>query len=271
MIASATPTAVVHRMTVTPEMALNWLEHANNHNRPVSQKYAERLACDMRNGRWVLTHEGVAFDPNGVLLDGQHRLWAVAFANVPVEMHVWLNVSPESLMVINNGRVRSLADNLRLGGGCGDVDKNQLATLRAMLGKGHDVALTAAEARQELARHEDAIAFASKHLPPVAGARGISTSETRAVVARAYYSADIKALTDFCDVLRTSIAPFESFRVVVMLRNYLMTSVGGSRALRQERYRKMQRALKAFLRSEDLTRLYAAEGELFPLPGETVQ
>ena len=134
-----------NRMTVTPEMAARWLESANTHNRPVSDAYVERLARDMRNGQWKLTHEGIAFDSHGVLLDGQNRLWAVVQANVSVAMHVWFNVTPESLMVINSGKPRSLADNLRLSGRCGEVTKNDLATLRAMLGRGGDTSLTASQ------------------------------------------------------------------------------------------------------------------------------
>ena len=45
-------------------------------------------------------------------------------------MHVWFNVQPESLMVIDGGRGRNLADHLRLGGGLGDISKDLLATLR---------------------------------------------------------------------------------------------------------------------------------------------
>ena len=60
-------------MTITPTMALNWLEHANTNNRKIIEAYVKKLARDMKAGRWRLTHEGIAFDPHGVLLDGQHR------------------------------------------------------------------------------------------------------------------------------------------------------------------------------------------------------
>ena len=168
---TATPSNVkaqpyVSRMTVTPAMAIKWLE-TNVHNRPVSELYIDRLARDMKAGRWMLTHEGIAFDVHGILLDGQHRLWAIVYAEVPVEMHVWFNVSPDSLMVIDGGRGRSLADHLRLGGGLGDVNKDLLAALRCMLGKGRDLYLTSDEAREALRLHERPIVFAMKNLPKV--------------------------------------------------------------------------------------------------------
>lgn len=259
----------VARMTVTPVMAANWLDHANSRNRPISQAVVDRYARDMRGGRWRLTHQGIAFDPNGVLLDGQHRLWAVFYAEVPVEMHVWFNVSPDSLMVIDGGRGRGLADHLRLGGGLGDVNKDLLAALRCMLGRGRDLRMTSDEAREALRLHERPLQFAMKNLPKVVSTRGIANSDTRSVVARAWYSADEARLMEFCEVLRTSLACRNGDRSVILLRSYLCGGAGWDRHDRLQRYGKIERVLLAFLRDEMLTRLTAATEELFPLPQET--
>lgn len=272
MIATASPaqakSPTVSRMRITPEMAANWLDNANSRNRSICQAVVERYARDMRAGRWRLTHEGIAFDPNGVLLDGQHRLWAIVYAEVPVEMHVWFNVATESLMVIGGGRGRSLADHLRLGGGLGDVNKDLLAALRCLLGRGGDLYLTPDEAREALRRHERPILFAMRVLPRMSSTRGVATSDTRAVVARAWYSAAEDRLAEFCEVLRSSLARRDSHKSVVLLRNYLC-SVGWDRKDRRERYAKIERALLAFLRDETLLRLSTAMQELFPLPEET--
>ena len=91
-------------MQVTPAMAANWLENANVKNRKISDLHVKRLARDMKEGRWVQTHEGIAFDPNGVLLDGQHRLWAIIEADVTIAMYIWFNVSPQALLVIGSGK-----------------------------------------------------------------------------------------------------------------------------------------------------------------------
>ena len=264
----AKPSPNVARMLVTPTMATNWLDNANSRNRPISQATVERYARDMRAGRWRLTHEGIAFDPNGVLLDGQHRLWAVVYAETPVEMHVWINVATESLLVINGGKSRSLVDHLRLGGGLGDVNKDMLAVLRCLLGKGGNLHLTPDEAREVLRRHERPILFAMRNLPPKIATRGIATSEARAVVARAWYSASEERLTEFCEVLRSSMARRDADKTVVLLRNYLCGGAGWERRNRRERYAKIERALLAFLRDETMARLSAATQELFPLPEE---
>ena len=60
---------------VMPEMAREWLTH-NTHNRPVSRQTVEQYARDMKAGRWYYTNQGIGFDVNGVMTDGQHRLLA---------------------------------------------------------------------------------------------------------------------------------------------------------------------------------------------------
>jgi hypothetical protein len=259
--------ATIARMRVTPAMAANWLEHANNRNRNVSEQVVRRYARDMKAGHWRLTHQGIAFDPAGVLIDGQHRLWAIVESDTTVEMYVWFNIPPEALMAIDSGRARSLVDNLRLGGGVGAVGPNVMATVRAILGRGTSSAMTADEAKVALERHQDALEFVGKHLR--CSARGVVTAEVRAVVARAWYSVDMARLQRFCEVLGSSVAGDETDRTVIALRNFLASHGGTDYATRQERYAKTERALQAFLRNEPpIVRLYAAAGELFLLPGE---
>jgi hypothetical protein len=256
----------VTRMNVTPDMALNWLEAVNTKNRTLSDAHVARLARDMKEGRWRLTHEGIAFDPQGRLLDGQHRLWAVVEAGIPIEMHVWLNVPPEALMAIDSGKPRRLADILHLGGGFDNVTRADLAVLSVMLGgMGGPAKLSAAEASEALSRHACAIAVAVSALP---SAKCISNATTRAVLARAYYSADHGKLAEFGRMLTSGIVPDASVTSVILLRQYLQSNTGGTWAERRERYAKTQRALAAYLKGESLTRLYAAPQEYFPLPEE---
>src|SRR5438046_2404287 len=56
--------------------AEQWLA-ANTANRPLSRSTVRGFADAMRSGEWLVTHQGVAFDTDGVLVDGQHRLAAI--------------------------------------------------------------------------------------------------------------------------------------------------------------------------------------------------
>lgn len=72
---------------VTPAMAKEWLSK-NPKNRKLSLPLARQYASDMKHGEWKLTHQGIAFDKNGNLLDGQHRLMGIVIADVTIPMLV---------------------------------------------------------------------------------------------------------------------------------------------------------------------------------------
>ncbi|MFJ3911963.1 hypothetical protein [Streptomyces vinaceus] len=76
-------------MRITPEMADLWLTHCNpSSNRVMSDTVYERYVKAMSDGAWRTTHQGLAFDGNGMLLDGQHRLMGIKISGATVEMLV---------------------------------------------------------------------------------------------------------------------------------------------------------------------------------------
>jgi len=259
----------VERMVIDPDQALKWLETVNTNNRKVSDVHVRRFSRDMTEGKWRLKHEAIAFDSDGTLIDGQHRLWAIVESGVSVETFVWHNVDPASMIVIGGGKTRSMADILNIAGENGDVGHHRLAALRAMLGGfGNPPLLSSSETSEALRRHHDAIEFALAQLPTVVSARGVNTATTRAVVARSYYSVDHTTLKDFCRKLTTGIVTSADEGMVVLLRQHLQENRGSSYSQRMQRYGKVQRALSAWLKGENPTRLYPASGEQFPLPEE---
>jgi hypothetical protein len=100
-------------VTVTPEIAKQWLG-LNVVNRPVSQRNVEAIAWDIKHGKWKLTHQGIAFNRDLNLIDGQHRLHAVIEAGKPVPMRVSYNVDADYCAPIDTGFARTAAHVLRL-------------------------------------------------------------------------------------------------------------------------------------------------------------
>jgi head-tail adaptor len=222
----------------------------------------------MRAGRWRLTHQGIAFSSNRVLLDGQHRLWAVLISGVTVPMRIFFNESPESLGVIDAVRPRSNDEIISLSGGMGTVTRRELATLRAMIaGLNSYERMTAGQEAEVLARHRAAVAFAHEILPQ-SRFRGVATGVTRGVLARAFYSADHGKLRRFADVLQSGIGSEEADQPIMLLFRYLVETAGRAHgeARRRDTYAKTERALSAYLRGERLTRLCATTSEWFPIP-----
>lgn len=91
---------------ITPDMARDWLDTRNHGNRNLSAQTAQRYAQAIREGRWLTTHQGIAFDVEGRLLDGQHRLLAIVLADTPVDMWVVPGQDRSAFAVLDIGRRR---------------------------------------------------------------------------------------------------------------------------------------------------------------------
>jgi hypothetical protein len=95
--------------TITPKEAAQWLKGRNGHNRPLSKTYVSYLANEIQSGKWRLTHQGIAFDSDGVLVDGQHRLSAIVEAGKPVQMLITIGLPIERFPIIDRGVARQMS------------------------------------------------------------------------------------------------------------------------------------------------------------------
>jgi hypothetical protein len=94
---------------VTPTMAEQWLERNHPDNRPVSWSRVEGLANDIREGNWKCTHQGICFNKDGLLVDGQHRLHAIKVAKKGAWLPVFHNDQADFHDPIDRGTQRSVA------------------------------------------------------------------------------------------------------------------------------------------------------------------
>lgn len=114
---------------VDPETALRWLEF-NTGNRRLSMDNVDRLASDIKAGRWQFNGETIKFDREGRLIDGQHRLAAIVRAGVPLRLLVVRNLPPESQLTIDIGTQRRVSQQLRI---IGMLNANEVAATAATL------------------------------------------------------------------------------------------------------------------------------------------
>lgn len=98
---------------ITPAVAKAYLE-MNKNNRNIRQRVVDAYARDMAAGEWVVQHQGIAFDVDGNLVDGQHRLQAVIKAGVAVPMMVTRGLEKNSSAGIDQGAKRSFTDVLTM-------------------------------------------------------------------------------------------------------------------------------------------------------------
>lgn len=98
---------------IDPQKANTYLAR-NISNRRLRPRKVRRYCIDMKNGAWVVSHQGIAFDTHGNLLDGQHRLLAIIESGVGQWLSVTRNALPESFKVIDQMEPRNAADILSL-------------------------------------------------------------------------------------------------------------------------------------------------------------
>lgn len=255
---------------VTPEMAQELLKNNHPNNRRPKWGKIQQYANDMASGLWKLTHQGIAIDKDGWLVDGQNRLQAVLDSGKSVPMLVVTGVQTRSMVATDCNATRSAPDAARVAGKpFGKNEGSRASTIKFMMGGMLKTSLRPT--------HQEIIAFSEKHkkaldfcfecMPTMI--RGVTASPLRAVVARAWYRRNSRnRLRDFCTVLTTGImTDMEADTAAVRLRNWLLTmvNIGGERA---KIYAKSEDALAAFFEGRQYDRLGQAKTEIFPIPDD---
>lgn len=101
---------------VTPERAAQLLDH-NKENRPLSQQHVNRIASQIVTGKWQFNGDTIKISEDGDVLDGQHRLWAIMEAKMPVETVIIFGIKREAFATIDTiSKARGGADILALNG-----------------------------------------------------------------------------------------------------------------------------------------------------------
>jgi hypothetical protein len=166
---------------VTPAKAASWLK--KNRNRHLRKTTVTSFAADMVNGAWSPSHQGIAFDLNGNLIDGQHRLaaivksgvslWFLVCRDVPVRVD---GVKANVMDVLDRGNSRSIADVLKLSHGQ-TANQNIIAATCAMiprilLGQSERThKITLAQTLAILNRYKASLKFVAENRPPTIALR----------------------------------------------------------------------------------------------------
>ncbi len=258
------------RVLVTPEMAKEWLS-LNENNRPINKVRAELLAQQIRDGKWRVTHQGIAFWDDGALADGQHRLAAIAAGDTPVEVMVTRGINRDSIHAIDSGRPRSIANVLHFMGM--QMSQSQVAVARALWMEYHAARAETAWNNQVFDTSRfvlfvehvgEAIAFSA---PPKA-CRGLSHAAVTAAIASAWFTQSHVDLIRFKDLLHSGVGAEEHESAAIKLRDFLLTTrlnTGGNDA-RQELYLRSCTSIRAFVEGRGLAKLYCRPDARFPIP-----
>ena len=100
-------------MMVTPEMANKMLSE-NPNNRNIRQSGIDKTVNAILTKKWRCTHQGIAFDKDGKLIDGQHRLKSIIRTGIAIPMMVSTGCDRDA--PIDVGVKRTTIDSLNMGG-----------------------------------------------------------------------------------------------------------------------------------------------------------
>ena len=265
----ARPCNNTYVMDVTPELAQTWLK-INNFNRPRNSEAVARYVRQIKEGRWKMTHQGLAFTKHGFLLDGQHRLWAIIECNVTLPMRVCINEPVENYEVIDCGRNRSNLDVVRMGLKDSTISTAHTQTLKSMLaGRLCKTAnrWTNAELTELYREHIDAVDFAVKQFRNYKD-KLINDPTVRGVIARAFYIVPHEQLELFCSQL-IDCGDHPSRRAIQSFISCLASWDDRRESTKREIYRRCELTLEAFLMNSAEVNFGKSIAELFPLPTET--
>ena len=96
-------------INVTPELAAKWLKK-NTRNRKINAAAVNAMVKDMKSGRWLLNGETISFDENDRLVNGQHRLTAIALSGCTIPLAVATEVKATDSEIYDVGNTRNASD-----------------------------------------------------------------------------------------------------------------------------------------------------------------
>lgn len=109
--------AYQENVLVTPDYAQQLIDANIENNRNLKESSITRYSRDMHKGFWQSqTGESIKISPEGKLIDGQNRMYAVIQADRPIVFDIAWNVSADRMLVIDNGSRRNTKDDFKISG-----------------------------------------------------------------------------------------------------------------------------------------------------------
>ena len=101
---------------ITPHKAMKLLEKLYDGQRLLNQGWIQSLARQMTEGAWKDDGTPIQIDVCGQVINGQHRLWAIAESNIPQWCNIVRNVPTEGYHTIDTNLNRNVKVALRFQG-----------------------------------------------------------------------------------------------------------------------------------------------------------
>lgn len=256
--------------TFTPEIASDILANHNGQNiRKIRRSVAEKYARDMASGAWKYTWDCIAFDKDGNLLNGQHRMQAIVMSGCTVDMLV---IYDAECVTGDIGMKRTAAEEIKgRGGSISDFVSTSFGTgvVRSLYKFYFGIRnATTSEVEEfvKLPRWKkcESICYAIKSHSK----KGISTAMVTTALIGAFIITDNEtAVLKFIEILKSGMAEGKGSAPVIALRDYLTmvnnTHSASTRRREIDDIRFVQSAFRAYLNGNVAKRLYKSSDIIY--------
>lgn len=255
---------------ITPEIATQMLDK-NTNNRSVKWNVVQKYANDIRRGNWHSSvASAIAIDKDGILRDGQHRLWAILEAEQGIWTWVCRNVASDGLY--DSNIVRSPGDQMEIL----DPDlervyksKKYIAIARWLINRKGGM--------KRPVSADEIIDFTRQHKTDLDGyflkinfsdrAGRVSASPIHAALFCAYMNGvSIDKIVDFYEILGTGMSSCPEEFPIVAYRNYLTSRITKGGTMDTESILRCQYALDRYISGAKTKRLFLPKDYIYPIP-----
>ncbi len=112
---------------ISPAKAAQMLDTINIGNRKITKTRVDQYKRDLLNGDWLFNGDAIRIDEHGVLIDGQHRLTAVAQSGVFCEFLIIRGIKSKHKHTIDTGKGRTGGDTLSIQSGVSASDSHVIS------------------------------------------------------------------------------------------------------------------------------------------------
>jgi len=258
-------------VTVTPELALEWRK-SNPRIRRLDEKRVQMILREIRNGAWHRTGKPLGFlvtRGQTILFDGHHRCEAIFRSGKTVRTDAFYTDDKRVLDWTDvNQKTRTDRDIVQLGDERNDYSNPALAVAIAngmMWGFSPQFIYSSREKKAFRKRYRDDLRWACKQFSR--DAPKIKTAPLMAACVMAIQHEERKRVERFIEILYTGEYEDDSDLAAVVLRNSLLLKMPhAARPKRSLIFRKTLRALELFCAHQPITKIYACNGNPYPLP-----
>lgn len=257
------------RVFITPETAEGMLAKVPDHQRSLSSTHVDKLAEEMRAGRWLETGDTIKFDDDDKLLDGQHRLHALVLAADKIK-GLWFllakGVDPDSFKAIDIGRKRTPGDMFSIAGYENATAAAAVTRMLISVQYSHRAGLISI--RKPTA--DEMLQYASKHLTELKRTIEIYYKIRKLMTSAAPIAATLSYLHRYADHYQKGRSADEFTTMIIeganlkarsaalILRNHLCEQDGAGHALSCRRIAEVISMFSAYVRGMD-------QGKMIPL------